>query len=73
MITDQWLALPLSWYLQFNDELIDSEYVADLIGPNVLNIMTHLFYKRSKDKKGRLASGRFLLALPTKTITVCLL
>ena len=30
--------------LMMNSSIL--EYVADLIGPNVLNIMTHLFYKR---------------------------
>ena len=50
------------------------EYVADLIGPNVLNIMTHLFYKRSQDKRkvSWHQDASYWPLTPTKTITVWL-
>ena len=35
------------------DIMMDSvilDYVSDLLGPNILNIMTHLFYKKSEVK-----------------------
>ena len=58
--------------LMMNSSIL--EYVADLIGPNVLNIMTHLFYKRSQDKRkvSWHQDASYWPLTPTKTITVWL-
>ena len=58
--------------LMMNSSIL--EYVADLIGPNVLNIMTHLFYKRSRDKRkvSWHQDASYWPLTPTKTITVWL-
>ena len=58
--------------LMMNSSIL--EYVADLIGPNVLNTMTHLFYKRSKDKRkvSWHQDASYWPLTPTKTITVWL-
>ncbi|MFZ8920714.1 MAG: phytanoyl-CoA dioxygenase family protein [bacterium] len=50
------------------------DYVSDLLGPNVLNIMTHLFYKRSQDER-RVSwhqDASYWPLTPTKTVTVWL-
>ena len=58
--------------LMMNSSIL--EYVSDLIGPNVLNIMTHLFYKRSQDKRkvSWHQDASYWPLTPTKTITVWL-
>ncbi len=58
--------------IMMNSIILD--YVSDLLGPNVLNIMTHLFYKRSQDER-RVSwhqDASYWPLTPTKTVTVWL-